>query len=192
MHSYAVVTEENVVLRDGSCVAIRPLATGDQAAVAEWFAGLGPETRHARFLGSIKDLDARTLACLAAVDHRDQEAVTAVAPDGRTVGIARYMRAPGSCTAEVAVAVVDRWRGRGIAGLLLRRIAALARSAGIDTFVALCLASNETVIRLLSRLGSTTIDEPMAGVVELRIRLGDWHRSAEPDEPRREEPEKSP
>ena len=71
-----------------------------------------PETRFARFLMTLERLDRRTRARLACVDHRDHEAITALASDGTTVGIARYMRTPGSVTAEVAVAVVDRWRGR--------------------------------------------------------------------------------
>src|SRR5512135_1196938 len=104
--------EDRVVLRDGSTVVIQPLATGDVAAIAAWFEGLGPETRHARFLGSVSLLDDRTRSQLAQVDHRDPEALTAVTAHGAVVGIARYIRLGRSSTAEVAVAVADRWRGR--------------------------------------------------------------------------------
>ena len=45
--------EDRVILRDGSAIVVRPLATGDVAAIASWFGGLGPETRHARFLASV-------------------------------------------------------------------------------------------------------------------------------------------
>ena len=107
--------QDRVVLRDGSTIVVRPLATGDVAAIAAWFEGLGAETRHARFLGSVAVLDERTRSQLAQVDHRDHEALTAVTPDGAVVGIARYIRLPQSSTAEVAVAVADHWRGRGIA-----------------------------------------------------------------------------
>ena len=163
--------EERVSLPDGTGIVVRPLATGDEAAVASWFAGLGPETRQARFLAAVDRLDSRTRGQLAAVDHRDHEAITAVAPDGTTIGIARYVRAPGRRSAEVAVAVVDRWRGRGIAGLLLARLASRARAAGIETLTALCLASNDAVLHVLGRLGPTTIGPPVAGVVDVRIDL---------------------
>jgi hypothetical protein len=33
--------EDRVILRDGSTIAVRPLATGDVAAIASWFEGLG-------------------------------------------------------------------------------------------------------------------------------------------------------
>jgi RimJ/RimL family protein N-acetyltransferase len=163
--------EDRVILRDGSTIAVRPLATGDVAAIASWFEGLGPETRHARFLGSVAILDERTRSQLAQVDHRDHEALTAVTPDGAVVGIARYIRLQQSWTAEVAVAVADHWRGRGIATLLLRQIAVRARAAGIDCLTALCLASNTAVLGLLSRLGPMTTTPPEAEVVEVRINL---------------------
>lgn len=161
---------EQVAVRDGSSVVIRPLASGDEAAIASWFSGLGVETRRARFLGSLDRLDRRMLSELARVDHIDHEAIAAIGPDGTTVGIARYIRIEPR-KAEVAVAVGDEWRGRGIASMLLERLTARAQSAGIEQFIAICLTSNHTVIRLLSRLGPTRIGPSDAGVVELRIDL---------------------
>ena len=163
--------EDRVILRDGSAIVVRPLATGDVAAIASWFDGLGPETRHARFLGGVAVLDERTRTLLAQVDHRDHEALTAVTPDGAVVGIARYIRLQQSSTAEVAVAVADHWRGRGIATLLLAQIAARARAAGIGCLTALCLASNTAVLGLLSRLGPMTTTPPEAEVIEVQINL---------------------
>jgi GNAT superfamily N-acetyltransferase len=160
-----------VVLRDGSAVVIRPLVSGDEAMIAAWFEGLGPEIRYARFLAGVSTLSDRTRSELAHVDHRDREALTAVAADGTVVGIARYARLPEPGTAEVAVAVAGRWRGRGIAGLLLRRIAARARTEGIYCLTAACLRSNTTVLRLLSRLGPMTTAASGPGVVEVRIDL---------------------
>jgi len=168
---------ESVVLRDGSSVVMRPLAAGDEAAIASWFAGLAAETRYARFFAFLKQLDPRTQSELARVDHFDHEAISAVASDGSTVGIARYIRIGKSRSAEVAVAVADDWRGRGIAGMLLERVATRAEAVGIEQFIAICLATNHRVIRLLSRLGPTAVGPSDAGLVELRIDL----TSAPPD-----------
>jgi len=167
----AWMADARVTLRDCSTVAIRPLVVGDEAAIASWFAGLGTETRDARFFAWLERLDRRTQSALARVDHFDHEAVAAVAPDGTTVGIARYIRTNEPRVAEVAVAVADAWRGQGIASILLKRVATSARAAGIERFTAMCLATNHTVIRLLSRLGPTTIGTPDAGLVDVRIDL---------------------
>lgn len=163
--------EERAALRDGSTVVIRPLVSGDEAAITAWFEGLGPETRYARFLAGVNRLNDRTRSELARVDHRDREALTAVAADGAVIGIARYARLPEPGTAEVAVAVADCWRGRGIASLLLRRITARARAEGICCLTALCLRSNTAILRLLSRLGPMTTTPSTPGVVEVRIDL---------------------
>lgn len=162
---------ERVVLRDGSVIAIRSLQAGDVAVIDSWFAGLGEDTRYARFLAGISRLDDRTRTRLAEVDHRDHEALTAVAANGDIAGIARYIRMPESQTAEVAVAVADRWRQRGIASLLLQRIAGRARTAGIGYLTAVCLRSNTAVLRLLARLGTMTTTASDEQTVEVRIEL---------------------
>ena len=134
--------------------------------------GLGPETRYERFLASVARLNDRTLAQLAQVDHHEHEALTAVTAEGATVGIARYIRLPQPGTAELAVAVADQWQGRGIASLLLHRIAARARAAGMRWLIVECLASNTAIVRLLSRLGPVPTAPPAFGVMELRLDLG--------------------
>ena len=166
---------QRVVLRDGSSVVIRLLAADDEAAIASWFtrwfAGLRPETLYARLFVLLQRLAPYTESALARGDRSDHEAITAFAPDGVTVGIARCLRVGKPTTAEVTVAVADDWQGRGIASMLLERVATKARSVGIEQLTAICLASNLTFIRLLSRLGATTIVPAAAGLVDIRIDL---------------------
>jgi GNAT superfamily N-acetyltransferase len=133
--------------------------------------GLQPETRYARFLGSLKRLDPRTLAELARVDHCRHVAIAAIAPDGATVGIARFIRLADPAEAEVAVTVVDAWHGRGVATVLLARLAWKARAAGVCRFRGTCLASNGAAIRLLRGLGPVAIGAPHVGVVDICVEL---------------------
>lgn len=163
--------ERDVVLGNGERIVIRPLAAGDARSVTQWFDSLSSETRYQRFLAPMKQLSRRLLTDLAGVDHLDREAISAVAPDGTTIGIARYSRTNGSCTAEVAVAVADEWRGLGIATVLLDVVAERARASGIERFVAFCLARNHKAIRTLSKLGPTTVSPADAGIVDVLIDL---------------------
>jgi GNAT superfamily N-acetyltransferase len=87
--------------------------------------------------------------------------------------VARYVRTPGSATAEVAIAVVDAWQGKGVGAVLLHELVERAKQAGIRRFSAICLAENWDVIDLLSRLGSSRMDHPEPGLVELTIELPD-------------------
>jgi RimJ/RimL family protein N-acetyltransferase len=166
---------ERVVLRDGSSVVIRLLASDDEAAIASWFtgwfAGLRPETLYARLFVLLQRLAPYTESALARGDRSDHEVIMAFAPDGVAVGIARCMRVGKLGSAEVTVAVADDWRGRGIASMLLERVVTRARSVGIERLTAICVASNLTLIRLLSRLGAMTVGPSAAGLVDIRVDL---------------------
>ena len=88
------------------------------------------------------------------------------------IGVARFVRTdPGSPAAEVAVAVVDDWQGRGLGTLLLDRLAARAREEGIERFTATVLADNRAVIELMERLGETTVRTAGDGQLDLEIEL---------------------
>ena len=166
---------ERVVLRDGSNVVVRPLAAGDEAAIASWFTswfgGLSAETLYARLFVLLQRLDPRIGSARASGNFSEHEVIMAFAPDGVTVGIARCLRLGKPGSAEVTVAVADDWQGRGVATMLLGRVAARARSVGIEQLTAVCLASNLTLIRLLGRLGATTVGPLDAGLVDVRIDL---------------------
>jgi len=160
-------------LRDGSTILIAPLEPGDDGTITRWFAALEPDTRYSRFLAPVERLGPSVLHRLADVDHHDHEALVALAPDHAVIGIARYIRGANPEAAEVAMTVADRWRGRGVATLLLRELSTRARSAGIRRFWATCLSTNDAIIRLLTRLGPSSVSAPDAGVVQVRIALED-------------------
>ena len=166
---------ERVVLRDGSNVVLRLFAGGDEAAIASWFTswfrGLSAETLYARLFVLLHRLDPRVGSARASVNRSDHEVIMAFAPDGVTVGIARCLRLGKPGSAELTVAVADDWQGRGVATMLLERVAARARSVGIEQLTAVCLASNLALIRLLSRLGATTVGPLDVGLVDVRIDL---------------------
>ena len=64
----------------------------------------------------------------------------------------RWPEAPDS--AEVAVAVVDDWQGRGLGSALLEELTERAGEEGIERFTATVLAENRQVIELLRGLGA--------------------------------------
>ena len=171
---------ERLVLRDGSSVVIGLLDAGDEARITNWFtscfAGLGAEKLYARLFVLLEWLDRFAKSALAGVDRLGLGPIAAFAPDGVTVGIARCLPVSKSASAEVMVAVADAWQGRGIASALLERVAARARSVDIKQLTARCLASNDTLMRLLSRLGPTTVEPSSVGLVNVRIDLGSESR----------------
>lgn len=173
---------ERLVLSDGSSVVIRPLAMGDEAGIASWFtrcfAGLSAATLHARLFVLLEWLNRFAGSALAGMDRLAPDAFAVFAPDGVTVGIAGCVPVRRSASAELRVAVAEAWQGRGITSALLERVAATARSVGIEQLTASCPAGDDALIRLLSRLGPTTVRASGVGLVNIRIDLGSALRSA--------------
>lgn len=167
---------ERLVLRDGSIVLIRLLDTLDEPEITSWFtrsfAGLGAEKLYARLFVLLEWLERFAKSALAGADRLGLEPIAAFAPDGVTVGIARCLPVGKSASAEVTVAVAEGWQGRGIATALLERVAARARFVDIEQLTARCLASDNALIRVLSRLGPTTVEPSDTGLVNVRTDLG--------------------
>jgi GNAT superfamily N-acetyltransferase len=129
-------------------VTVRPLRNGETAAVQAVFDALGPESRLRRFGGAKNILSPADLELLSRVDANHH--VLVACAGGEPIGIARLVREDD--TAEVAFAVADAWQSRGVGTLLVERLAADARAAGIRRFVADVAPDNLPSHALLRRL----------------------------------------
>jgi len=140
--------------------------------LAGW-AKFGEESRYRRFMGYKTRLTSRELEFFTDLDHVDHEAIGATAlRTGEGLGVARYMRVRGRPdTAEAAVAVIDAWQGRGLGGVLLKRLCRRATANGIRTFRASLLTGNRSMLRLFERLGAVDVRGIDAGVMEIDVEL---------------------
>ena len=159
--------------QDSDELKIRAIEPGDKPALAAAVDQSSDEDVYRRFLNPHGRLTAAELRYLTEVDHRDHEALLAVDPgSGTSVGVARYVRDLGRHdSAEIAVAVLEAWQGRGVGKALLHRLADRARDEGITQFTALMLSDNRPMRRLLADLGTTRLLSSGAGAVELAVDL---------------------
>jgi GNAT superfamily N-acetyltransferase len=159
-------------LRDGGRIRLRALTTLDRPEVAAFFSGLSLESQRLRFfrahpsllpeeLERIISLDPETTLALAAIDES--------AAGDRIVGVAELAAldgddsAAGHRRAEFAVTVGDAHQGHGIGSVLLARIAAVARSAGIDDMVAYVLPDNSSMLDVIHHSGLKISDRNEPG-----------------------------
>jgi GNAT superfamily N-acetyltransferase len=137
-------------------VRIRPLADGETGPVLAVFEGLGARSRELRFMSPKFRLTATDLGHLTHVDRVDRVALVAELPDGRPIGIARFVRHAGDSTAaDVAVAVVDSWQRRGIGARLAQALGAWARGVGVRRFTIDMMRDNHGAVRLMRHAGGT-------------------------------------
>ena len=151
----------------GTELEIRAIEPGGKAALAAAVDQSSDEAVYRRFLNPHGRLTAAELRYLTEVDHRDHEALLAVDPGGgKSVGVARYVRDRGRRdSAEIAVAVLESWQGRGVGKALLHRLADRARDEDITQLTALMLSDNRAMRRLLADLGTPRRLSSGAGAV---------------------------
>jgi RimJ/RimL family protein N-acetyltransferase len=129
-------------------ITVRPLRNGETTVVQAVFDRLGPRSRLLRFGGAKNVLFPKELEEMAKVDGDHHVLVAYLG--GEPVGIARLVR--DGDTAEVAFAVVDDLQGNGIGTVLVDRLGADARAAGIRRFHADVRPDNKPSLALAARL----------------------------------------
>jgi GNAT superfamily N-acetyltransferase len=151
----------------------RPIAPTDAPAIQDAYEHLSPLSRYYRFHAGMAHLPDDLLRRLTSVDGVDHVALVAIekCPQQRGVGVgvARFVRlADAPQSAEIAVTVIERAQGRGVARRLLAALAPLARERGITTFTMHVLAANARVRRMAKRMGAVP-QRSEAGVIALVV-----------------------
>lgn len=157
-------------------VAIRSVQTHDRTELARFYAALSGDSRYARFLSATSGITDGAAATFCGPDHEHREGLVATyaGPDGADRIVGHLCLDPvGDGTFEMAVAVADIWRGRGIGRRLLDDAITWARRHGIVRLRATMLATNTPVIALIRATGCRVVlCEPDGGVIEASIEIG--------------------
>ena len=150
------------ILRDGSCVTIRPLLRQDVELERRFIAALSPESRRYRFLCSMATPTEALLRQLTELDPQRDAALVALVQDQggmREIGVARFSGVPGG-KAEIAVTVSDEWQNKGLGTLLMKRLIDLARQRGIREFYSIDASGNRHMSELAAHLGFQRKTDP--------------------------------
>ncbi|UCB54961.1 MAG: GNAT family N-acetyltransferase [Thiotrichales bacterium] len=139
-----------------STVTIRTMEPADREIEQRFVRELSPQSRYYRFHSALKELTPYMLERFTHVNYPDEMALIATVAEGddeQQIGVARYIRKPGSDTAEIAVVVADAWQGLGIGSRLLMDLRQLAIKAGIRRIEMSVLPANRRMLDLARELG---------------------------------------
>jgi GNAT superfamily N-acetyltransferase len=134
---------------------------------------MSEDSRYTRFFAPKRTFGEKDLDFFLNIDFVGHVALVALVDDGggpHIVGGGRYiMSSPG--TAEIAFGVDDAHQGQGIASTLMRHLAAIARSAGLDRFFAEVLPENRSMLKVFARSGLAMTTRHEDGVVHVDLAL---------------------
>jgi RimJ/RimL family protein N-acetyltransferase len=159
-----------------SRIGLAQLEPSDREPLRRLFCRLSPETLYRRFMSPVSRPQQTRPDRLLDVDHRDREAIVAV-DDGEIVGVARYVRWPGSDAAELAVVVADAWQRQGLATRMLAALAGQASAVGIQRFTLMMQADNNPILRLVRRVDPCARLALSYGVYETTVPVAAWKQS---------------
>jgi ribosomal protein S18 acetylase RimI-like enzyme len=175
MRSMADAASFSVIerLRDGTQIEIRALRPSDRNALLDAAGRTSDESLYRRFFGVRREFNDAEVASFVDVDFIEQVALVALMGAREReliVAGARYIVVrPG--TAELAVTVVDEFQGLGIASVLLRHLAGLARAARLSELVAEVMPDNTAMLRVLERSGLRQRKKPESSVIHVTLYL---------------------
>ena len=158
-------------LKGGATVWIRLARPEDADAVAAMHGRCSAQTRYQRYLAGVSEWRDISLRRLTG-GHRGATLVV-MSEEGAIVGLGNvFPAAPDDAhAAEIAVIVEDAYQGRGIGSRLLRHMVELAERIGFQEVVAIVLAENSGMLRLLEATRLDWTRELKEAVVTLRAPL---------------------
>jgi acetyl coenzyme A synthetase (ADP forming)-like protein len=161
----------DVILRDGTTLRLRAPQNTDRAGLVAFFSGLGPDGLRARF-HALPAVGAALVEPFLApdwVEHGDLVAALLLGEHERIVAHAGWARLRDPKRAEVAFAVADDMRGRGVATRLLEQLAESAADAGVAEFVAEVLPENAAMLSVFRDAGFAVGRTLGEGEIEIRF-----------------------
>jgi GNAT superfamily N-acetyltransferase len=166
----ALFMRENVALRDGRKVVLRPIDRSDAERLIDLHDRLSQESQYFRFFGPKPKLTATEAEYLANVDFHNRFAIVAEVTEDKAkhiVGVGRFdINEPN--LAESAIVVRDDYQGVGLGKELLTRMREVARGRGLRAFTAEILAENSKMLDLLTANGLEVMT-PKDGIVRVLV-----------------------
>jgi ribosomal protein S18 acetylase RimI-like enzyme len=161
------------VLRNGRRIEVRALRPSDRADLLAAVDRTSAQSLYRRFFGARRGFTDQEIASFLKVDFVRHVALVAVVEEGGQpviVGGGRYV-VVGPGKAEVAFTVVDQYQGQGIGAALLRHVATIARTAGLEELTAEVLPDNGAMLKVFETSGLLVDVKREPGVVHVTLRL---------------------
>lgn len=169
--------EENVQLKDGSAVLLRPIRPEDAAAHLQFIESLDEEDLRLRFFGLVQNFVLEDMTRFTQIDYDREMAFIATrqGADGpETLGVVRTSTKPDNFSAEFAVIVRSDMKGTGLGSMLFEKMIRYCKSRGTRYLDGQTMPRNKGMIGLAKRFGLSVNHNYEEELVEMRLPLWEW------------------
>jgi acetyltransferase len=167
--------ERQDFLADGTPLTIRPIRPEDAESERSFVRELSEEAKHFRFLYALHELPPDMLARFTQLDYSREMALVAFTRESDKPvqqGVARYIINPDGTSCEFAIVVSDKRQHQGIGTMLMKALMDAARAQRLTVMEGKVLATNRSMLQLMSELDFTierSADEPDIQLVQRRL-----------------------
>ena len=162
---------DELELRDGERIGVRPIRLADGDQLAGLHARLSPDSIYWRYFGAKSVLSPAEIRRFTGIAEEWRFALVGVRGSGELAGVARYEGEAGSSDAEIALIVDDALHHLGLGTRLLRRLVDVAVLSGLTSLTAVVLATNMPMLHLLHALKLPSASSRDGSSIEVRLQL---------------------
>lgn len=150
---YPVELEEDVILKSGEKILIRPILPEDEPTHAIFLSHVSKEDLYKRFFSDVGEFKHEALANLTQIDFDREIAFVAVTAEGDILGESRALIDPENIDAEFAILIRSDRKGCGLGRILMDRIIAYCKNKGTKQMSGMTMPTNRGMITLAQKLG---------------------------------------
>ncbi len=156
VYPYPRELEEQVTLKDGLKLLIRPIQPEDATREREFISRLSPETLYFRFMMPVRELPPAMIERFTQIDYGRELALVGIAEEGlaqKLVGVARITPTTIPERCEFAIVVEETMHGTGLARALMSRLFDAARARGYREMEGTVLRENPRMLKFCESMG---------------------------------------
>lgn len=156
IHPYPSNLVSYVQLNESTGCVIRPIRPEDAQIKRAFVERMSDESKRLRFMNTFKHVSPEMLTRFTQIDYDREMALIAVvnSDDGEIeIGVARYIINIDGESCEFAIAMDEKWSGKGVAYKLMYALQDAARDRGLVTMVGDVLANNYRMQKFARNLG---------------------------------------
>jgi RimJ/RimL family protein N-acetyltransferase len=162
---------DELELRDGERVLVRPVRLADGEQLTRLHARLSQDSIYRRYFGFKPALSPAEIRRFTGIAEEWRFALVGVRSTGQLAGVARYEGQAGRTDAELALIIDDALHHLGLGTLLLRRLVDVAVMSGMTSLTAVVLPSNRAMLHLLQALHVPSTSARDSGSIEVTLQL---------------------